>query len=199
MEAGLRQEALQLAVDLSLQTLRFQIGETSREGWMEVGGGKVQQCCNTASGLSNTGQVLTPPHHPPFILPSTFWSSALHPSHFPPHFPISPLVCLPVFICCSAVSSLHCFSLIPLSQHPPVRHPSPLPLAEALGRRSSAPANPCISFPIPVPAGLWRCADEGDISSLIVYLIQWHDYWHCVCVCARVRRRVCVCGEILRM
>ena len=29
----------------------------------------------------------------------------------------------------------------------------------------------------------WR----GDISSLIIYLIQWHDYWHIVCVC------VCVC------
>lgn len=37
-------------------------------------------------------------------------------------------------------------------------HPSS---AEALGHHLPAPANPCISFPIPIPAGLWHGGDEG--------------------------------------
>ena len=57
--------------------------------------------------------------------------------------------------------------------------------AGAPGHHLTVPANPCISFPIPIPAGLRHDGNEGTFA---LWLYIWFNSMiTCVCVCVRAR------------
>lgn len=86
-----------------------------------------------------------------------------------------------VFLC--KCLSLSCVSSLHLHYHF-----SPSCSAEALGHHLPAPANPCISFPIAIPAGLWHGGEERTFP---LWLYIWFNgviigaisLSLCVCVC----------------
>lgn len=89
----------------------------------------------------------------------------------------------PVLLSFSLYLSLSCVISSPLT----ISLIPPSCSAEALGHHPTALANPCISFPIPIPAGLWHGGDEGTFP---LWLYIWFNGMiiGAVCVCARVCR-----------
>lgn len=57
--------------------------------------------------------------------------------------------------------------------HPPSFSPPPPFLSKALGHHPTAAANPCISFPIPIPSGLWCGGDERTFPLHIFDSMAW--------------------------
>lgn len=79
--------------------------------------------------------------------------------------------------------SLSCMSSLHLRYHF-----SPSWSAEALGHHPPAPANPCISFPIAIPAGLWHGGDERTFP-------LWLYIWFNGMIIGAISVCVCVDGE----
>lgn len=126
-------------------------------------GGGLEWGCNSLSSMSNTRKdillhLFSLLSFSPFSFHSAqktslFFSFTSYPYSPFPFFSAYILLYLPS-LSVSLTLSCHLFT-------PTI---SPLPpscSAEALGHHPPAPANPCISFPIPIPAGLWHGGDEG--------------------------------------
>lgn len=152
-------QALGLAVNLSSETLSYETLKIAEMLKKRRGGGG----CNSLSSMSNTRKdillhLFSLPSFSPFSFHSAqktslFFSFTSYPYSPFPFFSAYILLYLPS-LSVSLTLSCHLFT-------PTI---SPLPpscSAEALGHHPPAPANPCISFPIPIPAGLWHGGDEG--------------------------------------
>lgn len=108
---------------------------------------------------TNTFTLMSPPPSSFHSTRNVFFVSFASYSHYP-LFPFSFSVRPSVFIFYSVVSSPHPHPHY-LSLPPPRFPPTLSALPRPWGTIRGAAANPCISFPIPGPAGLWRGGDEG--------------------------------------
>ena len=149
-----------LAVNLSSESLSYETLKIAEMLKKRTGG--VEWGCNTLSSMSNTRKdILIHLFYPPSFSPPSFHlacnislsSSPLHhiPTLYSHFFSLTLSLSLCLYLSLSRVISSPPLSLLSL---PPA-------LLEALGHHPAAPANPCISFPIPIPAGLWHGGDEG--------------------------------------
>lgn len=149
-------QALQLAVNLSSETLSSEMLQIVE--MLKKGRGGVDWGFNTSS-MSNTRKMHI--YTLLQIFPLFFFNNNNSPF---PFFILVSCFPFPVWLVCIMYLCLY-LSLVPSLPFHPFS-------AGALGHHLTAPANPCISFPIPIPAGLWHGGNEGDIPFLIIYLIQ---------------------------